>query len=72
MYSSVSRYLALTTEFLERSDLRHPLAVGGIERQREIDAVHDRVVGSDPLADLAHDLEAKGLPVGKVAEQRCG
>ena len=45
----------------------HRVAIGFIQRQRQIDAVHDWIGVPDPAADLPHHIEAERLPIRKMA-----
>ena len=44
------------------------LAIGLLQREREVDAVHDGVVGPHAAADLGDDVQAKAAPVGISAQ----
>ena len=54
-------------EALEALDRLHALAVGLVQREAQVDAVHDGEVGADLLADLLDQLDAEALPVGVFA-----
>ena len=45
------------------------LAVGLVQCQREVDAVHNGIGVPHPAADLPHHVEAEGLPVRKMAQR---
>ena len=44
------------------------LAVGLVEGQGQVDAVHDGVGVPHPAADFPHHVQAEGLPVGEMAQ----
>ena len=55
---------SLIAEFLERLYCLHTFAVRRVERQRQVDPVHDGVIRSRPFAYLSHDIESECLPIG--------
>jgi len=66
----VTRVWATVRSFLNffNEATSHALAVGLVQRQGKIDAVHDGVIGTDALANLFDHVKAKILPVGKSAQ----
>ena len=48
--------------------VEHLLAIGLLQGEGEVDAVHDREVGPHAAADLAHRVQAKAAPVGVAAQ----
>ena len=46
----------------------HPVTVGFLQRQRQVNAVHNGVVRAGALTDLFDEVNAEALPVGVLAE----
>ena len=58
---------AAVFEFLQVRRI-HTVSIGLVEREGEVDTVHDRVVRADAAANFLDHIDAKGLPVA-VAPQ---
>ena len=61
-------HAAAVLELLQGGHLVHPVAVGLVEGQGQVDAVHDGVVGTNTAADLLHHVQTEALPVGVLAQ----
>ena len=53
---------------LQGLDGVHALAVGLLQRQAQVDTVHDGIIGAHALADGLDQLNAEALPVGVLAD----
>jgi len=58
---------AAVLEVFKRLDGLHAVAVGLVEREAEVDAVHDGIAGAGAAADLGDEVDAEALPVGVLA-----
>ena len=59
---------AAVLEVLQGLDGVHALAVGLLQRQAQVDTVHDGIIGAYALADGLDQLNAEALPVGVLAD----
>ena len=56
-------------EFPERGDGVHLFSIGFIQGKGEVNAVHDRIVGTDPVPDFSDDFKPELLGI-RVASQK--
>ena len=59
---------AAVLEVLQGLDGVHALTVGLLQRQTQVDTIHNGIIGADALADGLDQLNAEALPIGVLAD----